>query len=92
MRQPRAPRRMQGFNLIELMVGVAVLGVLMTLGLPSMSAWLEEEGLHTLAQLRQAAALQQPALAPSEAVQRYLRELGFHDAWASALATVAHKT
>ena len=61
-------------------------------GLPSMSAWLEEEGLHTLAQLRQAAASQQPALAPAEAVQRYLRELGFHDAWASALAAVAHKT
>lgn len=56
-----------------------------------MSAWLEEEGLHTLAQLRLAAAERQPEVAPQEGVKRYLEELGFLTAWAGALAAATHK-
>ncbi len=50
MRQPRLPRRSKGFNLIELMVGIAVLGILFTLGLPSMSAWLQNAQIRTAAE------------------------------------------
>jgi type IV fimbrial biogenesis protein FimT len=41
---------MLGFNLIELMVGVAVLGILLVVGLPSMTTWLQNAQIRTAAE------------------------------------------
>lgn len=41
---------MQGFNLIELLTGVAVLGVLVAIGLPSLSAWIQNAQIRTAAE------------------------------------------
>lgn len=61
------PRNAQrGFNLIELMIGIAVLGVLLTLGLPSMSAWLQNAQLRTAAE----GVMSGLSLARSEALRR----------------------
>lgn len=57
-----------GFTIIELMITLAVLGVLITLGLPSMSAWLQNtqirggaEGMISGLQLARAEALRRNA-------------------------------
>jgi type IV fimbrial biogenesis protein FimT len=46
---PGARRRMQGFNLIELMIGIAIMGVLITIGLPNLSTWLQNAQIRTAA-------------------------------------------
>lgn len=58
--------RQEGFSLIELMVAIALVGLLLTLGLPSLSAWLQSN------QIRNAAESVQTGLqlAKSEAVRR----------------------
>jgi type IV fimbrial biogenesis protein FimT len=44
---PRA-RRAHGFTLIELMIGVALLGTLMALGLPSLTQWIRNSQVRTV--------------------------------------------
>ena len=63
MRQPIAFR---GFTLVELMVTVAVLGIILMLGMPNMSAWLQNTQIRTSAEAF-ASGLQ---LARTEALRR----------------------
>ncbi len=60
------PGSMQGFNLIELLIGIAILGVLLTIGLPSMSTWLQNAQLRTAAE----GVMSGLNLARSEALRR----------------------
>lgn len=60
------PGSMQGFNLIELLIGIAILGVLLTVGLPSMSTWLQNAQLRTAAE----GVMSGLNLARSEALRR----------------------
>ena len=64
--QPHPPRLQRGFNLIELMIGIAILGVLVTLGLPNMSAWLQNAQVRTAAE----GVMSGLNLARSEALRR----------------------
>ena len=56
----------QGFSLIELMVALAVLGILFAFGLPSMSTWIQNSNIRTATE----AGLSGLQLARSEAVSR----------------------
>jgi type IV fimbrial biogenesis protein FimT len=60
----RAPQH--GFNLIELMISLAVLGLLITLGAPSFSEWLQNQQIRAAAE----ATLNGLQVARSEAVAR----------------------
>lgn len=63
----RWPRRAQGgFSLIELMMGIAIIGIALTFGLPSMYSWLQSSQIRNAAESVQS-GLQ---LAKSEAVRR----------------------
>jgi len=58
--------RQQGFTLVELMIAVAVLGILLSVGVPSFKAWLLNTKIRTTAEAMQN-GLQ---LARAEAVRR----------------------
>lgn len=46
----RAPRSaVSGFNLLELLIGLAVLGILAATGLPSLTAWIQNSQIRTAA-------------------------------------------
>lgn len=62
----RGPRRQRGFNLIELMIAVTLLGVLLMLGLPEYREWIQNTQIRTSAESVQN-GLQ---LARAEAVRR----------------------
>lgn len=62
----RGRRAARGFNLVELMIGIAVLGILITLGMPSMSTWLQNAQLRTAAE----GVISGLNLARSEALRR----------------------
>ncbi len=59
-------KKVHGFSLIELLIGIAIFGVLLALAAPSYSAWIRNAKIRTLAESVQN-GLQQ---ARSEAVQR----------------------
>lgn len=66
MRRPRPA--VGGFSLIELMIGVAVLGIVMMIGLPSLGAWIQNtqirnatESIYAGLQLARAEALKRNA-------------------------------
>lgn len=61
-----ATHRVTGVTLIELMIGVAILGMLLTLGLPSYARWIQSSQIRTAAESVQN-GLQ---LARTEAVRR----------------------
>lgn len=56
----------QGFSLIELMVALAVMGIVFAVGLPSMSTWIQNTNIRTATE----AGLSGLQLARSEAVSR----------------------
>lgn len=58
--------RMRGFSLVELLVVVAVLGLVLMLGLPNISAWLQNTQIRTGAE----AAISGLQLARTEALRR----------------------
>lgn len=58
--------RMRGFSLVELLVVVAVLGLVMMLGLPNISAWLQNTQIRNSAE----AAISGLQLARAEALRR----------------------
>lgn len=60
------PRPVLGFNLIEVLIGLAVLGVLMMVGLPSLTAWMQSTQVRTSAE-SMVSALQ---LSRTEALRR----------------------
>lgn len=55
-----------GFTLVELMIGIAIVAVLMVMGLPSFTAWLQKGQIRTAAETIQAGL----NFARSEAVRR----------------------
>jgi type IV fimbrial biogenesis protein FimT len=62
-------RAMQGMSLIELLMGLVVLGILVMIGLPSLSAWIQNtqirtsaEGIYAALQLARAEALRRNAV------------------------------
>ncbi|MBL8367701.1 MAG: GspH/FimT family pseudopilin [Candidatus Accumulibacter sp.] len=57
---------MRGFSLIELIVGMAILGILMSLGIPAFSDWMRNARVRTTAE----SALNGLQLARAEAVRR----------------------
>jgi type IV fimbrial biogenesis protein FimT len=60
------PHRMLGFNLIEVLIGLAVMGILMVMGMPSLSAWMQSTQVRNSAE-SMVSALQ---LARTEALRR----------------------
>jgi type IV fimbrial biogenesis protein FimT len=58
--------RMLGFNLIEVLIGLAVMGILMLMGMPSLSAWMQSTQVRNSAE-SMVSALQ---LARTEALRR----------------------
>lgn len=46
----RAPGSASGFSLIELMIGVAVLGIVLMIGLPSMATWMQNTQIRNAAE------------------------------------------
>ncbi len=62
----RGPRRQRGFNLIELMIAVTLLGVLLMLGLPEYREWIQNTQIRTSAE----SVLNGLQLARTEAVRR----------------------
>lgn len=66
-RAPKALARLhRGFSLIELMVGIAIIGMLLTYMIPSMAAWMQSTQLRSAAESIQGAV----QLARVEAVRR----------------------
>jgi type IV fimbrial biogenesis protein FimT len=59
-------KRAQGFTLIELMIGIAVLAIVLALGMPSYNAWIQNTRLRNTAE----SILAGLQLARSEAVSR----------------------
>ena len=59
-------RRRAGFTLIEVMIGLAVMAILMVMGLPSFTAWLQKGQIRTAAEAIQNGLM----LARAEAVRR----------------------
>lgn len=62
----RPRRRQRGFNMIEVMIALTIIGIALAFGLPSMSAWLQSNQIRNAAESVQS-GLQ---LAKSEAVRR----------------------
>lgn len=62
----RGPRRQRGFNLIELMIAVTLLGVLLMLGLPEYREWIQNTQIRTSAE----SVLNGLQLTRAEAVRR----------------------
>lgn len=44
------PRRASGFSLIELLIGLAVLGILVMVGLPNLTTWIQNTQIRTAAE------------------------------------------
>lgn len=55
-----------GFTLVEIMIGLAIMAILMTMGLPSFTAWLQKGQIRTAAEAIQNGLM----LARAEAVRR----------------------
>jgi type IV fimbrial biogenesis protein FimT len=62
-------RSQSGFTLIEVMIGVAIVAILMTMGLPSFTAWIQKAQIRTAAEAIQSGLM----LARAEAVRRNTR-------------------
>lgn len=80
------PTSRSGFSLIEVMVALAVLGILFAVGLPSVSAWLQNSQIRTAAE----AGLNGLQFARSEAVSRNTSvQLAFDPAggWSASVAS-----
>jgi type IV fimbrial biogenesis protein FimT len=65
----RAPRHQRGFNLIEVVISLAVLGILVGMGVPSAADMIESQRLGNVSN----DVLQQLHLARSEAIKRNAR-------------------
>jgi type IV fimbrial biogenesis protein FimT len=81
-------RRQRGVSLIELMVGIAILGILAALALPSYTAWIQNTKIRTAAESIQN-GLQ---IARAEAVKRNTPVqfvLGASSAWTVSCVTAA---
>ncbi len=66
MLNPMLMRGIKGFTLIELMIGIAVLGIVLALGMPSYNAWIQNTRVRNTAE----SILAGLQLARSEAVSR----------------------
>ncbi|MFC7298401.1 GspH/FimT family pseudopilin [Herminiimonas aquatilis] len=74
----------QGFTLIELMIGIAIMAIVITLGMPSYSTWIQNSRLRNAAE----SILNGLQLARSEAVARNQRvrfTLGAGSSWVVCL-------
>lgn len=59
-------RRFTGFTLVEVMIGISIMAILLTMGLPSFTAWIQKGQIRTAAETIQAGLV----LARAEAVRR----------------------
>lgn len=79
-----------GVTLIEMLVGIAILGILITVGLPSYTAWIQNTQIRTAAE----SVLNGMQLARNEAVRRNLNVqlvLGAQSSWTISVPSTAEQ-
>jgi type IV fimbrial biogenesis protein FimT len=84
------PRQERGFNLIELMIGVALIAILMVVALPEFSTWLHNTKIRTAAE----SVIAGMQLARAEAVRRNVNvqfAFGTGTAWTVSVPSTAEQ-